>query len=108
MSQPLSEYEKTVWYIKSKIFLISAWKILKNKIEEVHNIENKLKWSSQVTKEMEYYARIYEIEHSLKSDHESADWESISRTLDSIAMDLYIKSNLEKQLRFYCFGRIMC
>ena len=104
LNQNLFNTERAIWDIKSKIFLISAWKIIKNKIEDDYNIENKLQNSIKITKEMEYYARIYEIEHLLKSNNETSDYESISRILDSIALDLNIKSNLEKQLKFYWWG----
>ena len=68
LNQNLFNTERAIWDIKSKIFLISAWKIIKNKIEDDYNIENKLQNSIKITKEMEYYARIYEIEHLLKSN----------------------------------------
>lgn len=59
--------------MKSKIFIISACKMLKNKIEEDHNIERKLQCEGQITKEMEYYAKLYEIEHYLKNDSKNVD-----------------------------------
>ena len=80
--------------------------MLKNKIEEDHNIERKLQCEGQITKEMEYYAKLYEIEHYLKNDSKNVDWEFISRSLDLIAFELDIKSNIQLQLKQYCFGNL--
>lgn len=93
--------------MKSKIFLISACKILKNKIEEDHNIEGKLEYVGKITREMEYYAKIYEVEHYLKTDDAGVNWDLISHTLDSVAFELGVKSNIQQQLREYWFGRIV-
>lgn len=82
----------------SRVFLVSAWKLLKSKIEEEYKIESKLEKDYAITKDMEYYAQVYEIEHCLKDSNQTADFGDLSKTLDSIAKDLNIKSNLETQL----------
>lgn len=70
-------------------------------IEEEYKIEAKLESEQDITKEMEYYAQVYEIEHSLKDISQKADFTELSKILDSISKDLGIKSNLEKQLTHF-------
>lgn len=84
-----------------KIFLVSVCKILKSSIEEEYKIEVKLETENIVTKEMEYYAQVYEIEHSLKHSTKPINFTEIGKELDKIANELSLKSNIEAQLNYY-------
>ena len=69
-------------------------------IEEAYNIESMLENNSFVTKEMEYYAQIYEIEQSLKQENQKQNLVCIAKTLDALTRSLNLKSNIYLQYEY--------
>lgn len=100
---PISEHQSTNWdYLNQNIsyFLILTCKKLKSIIEDTYNIEFMLENNSLITKEMEYYAQIYEIEYTLREESININLEWISRILDSISHDWMVQSNIYFQQEY--------
>jgi hypothetical protein len=88
----------------SWMLLILICKKLKFMIEQTYNIEKLLENNSYMTKEMQYYADIYEIEYSLRQGAYKSDLESIARNLDQIIADLAVRYFKNKNLGYKKYG----
>ena len=93
--------QNSKWMIQNVCYyLILTCKKLKSLIEDTYNIEFMLENNSLVTKEMEYYAQIYEIEYTLREEKSKVNLEWISKILDSISHDLMVQSNIYFQQEY--------
>jgi hypothetical protein len=86
------------------MLLILICKKLKFMIEQTYNIEKLLENNSYMTKEMQYYADIYEIEYSLRQGAYKSDLESIARNLDQIVSDLAARYFKSKNSEYKKYG----
>lgn len=73
-------------------------------IEQTYNIEKLLENNSYMTKEMQYYADIYEIEYSLRQGAYKSDLESIAKNLDQIVADLAARYFKSKNSEYKKYG----
>lgn len=69
-------------------------------IENEFRLENKLQDVGEVTKEMNWYATVYEMEQTLKESTVSVNLLELAATLDFISREMNMKSNLQQQLHY--------